>query len=81
MPLNIRPIAVSFAVICFFGISIAACLSGLTPFTCCKRAITGAIIAYIAAALAIAAINAILISAMVENEMKQENGQGSGDQN
>jgi len=80
MPLNIRPIAVSFAVICFFGISIAACLSGLTPFTCCKRAITGAILAYIAAALAVAAINAILISAMVENEMKQEKGQSSADQ-
>ncbi len=80
MPLNIRPIAVSFAVICFFGISIAACLSGLTPFTCCKRAITGAILAYIAAALAVAAINAILISAMVDNEMKQEKGQSSGDQ-
>ena len=80
MPLNIRSIAVSFAVLCFFGISIAACLSGLTPFTCCKRAITGAILAYIAAALAVAAINAVLISAMVENEMKQEQGQSSGDQ-
>jgi len=80
MPLNIRPIAVSFAVICFFGISIAACLSGLTPFTCCKRAITGALLAYIAAALAVAAINAILISAMVENEMKQEKEQSSADQ-
>jgi len=80
MPLNIRPIAVSFAVICFFGISIAACLSGLNPFTCCKRAITGAILAYIASALAVAAINAILVSAMVENEMKNEKGQSSGDQ-
>lgn len=80
MPLNIKPIAVSFAVLCFFGISIVACLCGLTPFTCCKRAITGAILAYVAATLAIAAINAILISAMVENQMKQEQGQNSGDQ-
>lgn len=81
MPLNIKPIAVSFAVICFFGISIATCFSGLTPFTCCKRATTGAIIAYIAATLAVAAINAILISAMVENQMKQEQEHSSGDQN
>ena len=81
MPLNSRPIAVSFAVICFFGISIEACISGLTPFTSCKRAIIGAILAYIAAALAVAAINAILISAMVEKEMKQDKGQSSGGQN
>ena len=81
MPLNIRPIAVSFAVICFFGISLAASLSGLTPFTCCKRALTGALFAYIAATLAVKAINAILISAMVENQMRQQKGQDSAGEN
>ena len=72
MPLNAKPIAVSFAVIAFFGISFVAWFSGLTPFMCSKRAITGALLAYLAAALAIKAINAILISAMVENEMQQQ---------
>jgi hypothetical protein len=72
MPLNVRQIAVSFAVISFFGIAFVAWFSGLAPFACSKRAITGALIAYLAAALAIKLINAILISAMVENEMQQQ---------
>lgn len=72
MPLNARPIAVSFAVVSFFGISFVAWFSGLSPFTCSKRAIVGAILAYFAAALAIKAVNAILISAMVEYEMQQQ---------
>ncbi|MHC4744967.1 MAG: hypothetical protein ACYS8Z_23880, partial [Planctomycetota bacterium] len=72
MPLNARPIAVSFAVISFFGISFVAWFSGLTPFTCSKRAIAGAILAYVAAALAVKAVNAILFSAMVEYQMQQQ---------
>ena len=72
MPLNAKPIAVSFAVISFFGISFVAWFSGLTPFTCSKRAIAGAILAYLAAVIAVKAINAILISAMIEYEMKQQ---------
>ena len=81
MPLNIRSTAVSIAVICLFAVSFIAWLSGLSPFTCCKRAITAAILTYIAAAFAIKAINAILISAMVENQMRQQKGQNSGDEN
>ena len=81
MPLNIRSIAVSFAVMCFFVIGFVTWLSGLTPFTCCKRALTGALLGYVAAALAIKAINAILISAMVENQMREQKGQNSGGEN
>ena len=81
MPLNIRSIAVSFAVICFFAVGFAARLSGLTPFTCSKRALAAALLGYIAAALAAKAVNAILISAMVENKMRQQKGQNSGDEN
>ena len=72
MPLNAKPIAVSFAVIAFFGISFVAWFSGLTPFMCSKRAIIGALLSYLASSLSIKAINAILISAMVENEMQQQ---------
>jgi len=81
MPLNARPIAIYFAVISFFGISFVTWLSGLTPFTCCKRAVAGAILAYVAAALAVKLINAILISAMVEDQMRRQkelNGGGEG---
>ena len=71
MPLNTRSIAVSIAVICFFTIAIIGWSSGLSPFTCCKRALLGAAAAYIAGAWAVKAINAILMNAMITNQMKQ----------
>ncbi len=72
MPLHVRSIAVSIAVICFFAIGLVGCITGLSPFTCCKRALAAATIAYLAAALAVKAINAILINAMIENRMNQQ---------
>jgi len=78
MPLHVRSIAVSIAVICFFGLSLIGCFSGLSPFTCCKRALVGAVIAYIAGTLAVRAVNAILISAMVTNQMNQKKEKNSG---
>ncbi len=81
MLLNVRSTAISIAVICFFAISFITWLGGLAPFTCCKRAIAGALLAYLAAALAVKAVNAIVISAMVENQMKQQKEQDSGGEN
>ncbi|MHC4616181.1 MAG: hypothetical protein ACYTEQ_00350 [Planctomycetota bacterium] len=78
MPLNIRPIAVAIAVIFFFGISLVGWISGLSPFTCCKRALTGAILAYVAGTLAVRAINAVLISAMITNQMNQKKEEERG---
>jgi hypothetical protein len=78
MPLHVRSIAVSIAVTCFFGLGLIGCFSGLSPFTCCKRALLGAVIAYIAGTLAIRAVNAILISAMVTNQMNQQKEKNSG---
>jgi hypothetical protein len=72
MPLNVRPIAVSIAVICFFALSLIGWANGLSPFTCCKRALAGAAIAYIAAALAVKAINAILMNAMITKQMNRQ---------
>jgi len=71
MPLHVRSIAVSIAVICFFGLSFISWISGLSPFTCCKRALTGAAVAYIAASLAVKAINAILTNAMITSQLKR----------
>ena len=79
MPLRVRPIAVSIAVICFFGVAIIGWVSGLSPFTCSKRALAGAAVAYIAAALATKAINAILINAMIASQMKQQKEEYRGD--
>ena len=78
MPLHVRSIAVSIAVTCFFGLSLIGWISGLSPFTCCKRALLGAVLAYIAGACAVKAINAILISAMITNQMDQQKGKDSG---
>ena len=74
MPLHVRSIAVSIAVICFFGLSLIGWLSGLTPFVCCKRALIGAVLTYIAGAWAVRAINAVLMNAMISNQMSQEDG-------
>lgn len=80
MPLHIRSISVSITVICFFGISLIGWISGLSPFTCCKRALLGAVLAYIAGVWAVKAINAILISAMITNQMNQQKEKNSGGQ-
>jgi len=72
MPLHVRSIAVSIAVTCFFAIAGTCGISGLSPFTCCKRALVGAAAAYIAGAWAIKAINAILMHAIITSRMKQQ---------
>ena len=72
MPLHVRSIAINIAVICFFSLSLIGWVSGLSPFTCCKRALAGAVLAYIATALAVKAINAVLINAMVTKQMNQQ---------
>ena len=72
MPLHVRSIAVSAGVVCFFAASLISWVSDLSPFTCCKRALTGAIVAYAVTTLAVKAINAILINAMVKSQMNQQ---------
>jgi hypothetical protein len=71
MPLQVRPIAISISVICFFFLSFICWVYRLSAFTCCKRALAGAALAYVLAALAVKAINAILIDAMIKSQMNQ----------
>lgn len=79
MPLNVRSIAVSIAVICFFSMAVIGWLSGLSPFTCSKRALLGATCAYIAAVLAVKIINAILMNVIITEQMKQQEEKANGD--
>lgn len=72
MPLHVRSTAVSIAVICFFVMSLIGWAGGLTPFVCCKRALIGSILAYMAGCWAVRAINSILVNAMVANRMKRQ---------
>ncbi len=72
MPLDVRKISINIAVICFFGLSIIMLVSGLPPYTCCKRAIIGAFLVYIAAGIAVRLINMILIDAMISKQMEKD---------
>ena len=76
MPLPVRPMAVSAAVLCFFAIGIVGSLGGVSPGTCCKRAVLGAAIAYLVAAAAVRAVNAVLTQAMIADRIRKED---SGD--
>jgi len=76
MPLHVRSIAVSIAVICFFVLSLVGWICGLSPFVCCKRALIGAVLAYIAGGWAVKAINAILVNAMIANQVDQQESSG-----
>jgi len=76
MPLHVRSIAVSIAVICFFVLSLVGWICGLSPFVCCKRAMIGAVLAYIAGGWAVKAINAILVNAMIAYQMNQQEDSG-----
>jgi hypothetical protein len=79
MPLHVRSIAVSISVICFFVLSFVGWICGLSPYVCCKRALAGAVLAYIAGGLAVKAINAILVNAMISSQVdQQQDGSGSG---
>lgn len=77
MPLQVRPIAVGFSVMCFFLMCIVGALGGVSPNTCSKRALAGAVITYFGASLLIRAINAILTNAAIENWVRQQEEQPS----
>ena len=76
MPLNVRSIAVSIAVICFFVMSLIGWGSGLAPFVCCKRALIGAVLVYVGGGWAVRAINTVLVNAMISNRMDRQDGSG-----
>jgi len=78
MPFNRRSIAVSIAVMCFFVLGFIGWISGLSPFICCKRALTGAVLAYIAGSWAVKVVNSIVLNAMITNHINKERGKESG---
>ena len=75
MPLQVRPIAVGFSVMCFFLMCIVGALGGVSPSTCSQRAFAGAIVTYVGASLLIRAINAILTHAIIDNWVRQQEDQ------
>lgn len=71
MPLHVRSLAVGFSVMCFFLMCIVGALGGVSPSTCSKRALAGAVVTYIGASLLIRATNAILTHAAIDNWVRQ----------
>jgi hypothetical protein len=61
-----RPIAMSMAVVCFFGLGFVGIFNDLSPFTCSVRALIGAVIAYIVMSLVVKIINAVVTSAIID---------------
>ena len=78
MPLHARSIAINMGVMCFFAIGLVGWCSGLLPLTCCKRALAGAIVAYMVITLAVKAINAILTNAIIRSHMKKLEERANG---
>ena len=74
MPFHVKSISMSLAVLCFFVIAVIGWLAGLTPFTCCKRAVLGAVVVYVISSMVVRIVNRILIDAMLKAQMKQQNG-------
>lgn len=74
MLLDVRSIAVSTAVICFFVMSFIGWVSDLAPFVCCKRALIGAVLVYVGASWAVRAINMILLNAIAADQVDRQDG-------
>jgi hypothetical protein len=70
--LHVRSIAISSAVVSVFAVAIVGSISGLSPWACCERALLAAVVIYCVAVAAVRAVNAILIQAIVDNEIDKE---------
>lgn len=81
MPLNVKSISISAAVLCFFVIAAIGWISGLSSLTCCKRSLIAAAVTYVVTTLAVKAINSILTNAIIENQIDRQKGRTSGSGN
>ena len=76
--LHVRSMAAGAAVICFFALGIVGSIAGLSPFVSCKRALLGAVVAYITAGTAVRAVNAVVTQAMITSHINK-NKEWAGD--
>lgn len=76
MPLEIRSMAIRIAVLSFFAIGVVGSLVGLSPYTCCRRAVLGAVVAYIGTSAAIRVVNVILTQAMIASQINRKEYSG-----
>jgi hypothetical protein len=72
MPLPKRVIAVSSAVLGFFGLSLASVSAGVGPATTCWRAVCGSVVTYVAASVVVGIINGVLTRAMISSQLSKD---------
>ena len=72
MLLQPRSIGFTAAVVGFFALSVIGSIGGLSPYTCSKRALLGAVITYWAVSTAARAINTILTRAMIASQVDKD---------
>ncbi len=72
MLLQPRSIGFTAAVVALFALSIVGSIGGLSPYTCSKRALLGAVITYWAVSTAARAVNMILTRAMIASQIDKD---------
>jgi len=78
MIINSKTCSVQLAVIAFFVMACVGSLWGLSPLTCCKRALISALIIYGLCLCVVKILNKIILSALVRSQMsKQEEPVGA----
>jgi hypothetical protein len=71
MAKTIRSVAVYFAVMIFFIMSLVGWFSGRSPATCCNRALAGAILTYVAVFWAGTIIYRTILDAMISSRLRK----------
>ena len=74
MPVNPKTFAVKFAVLVFFIMAAVGCFNSLPTDVCAKRALIGAVAAYIVGKFAANSYNSIMIRAIVQKRINQFRG-------
>lgn len=69
MSKSIRSVAVYFAVMIFFIMSLTGWFCGQSPATCCNRAFVGAIVTYVAVSIAAKAVTKVIMDAIIESKV------------
>lgn len=75
MFIHSKKISICIAVLCFFALSFIGIFYGISPFTCCQRAILGAVVGYFVTSIVVKIINAVIASAIIDrytNKQKED---------
>ncbi len=71
MPLNVRQIATSAAILVFFITAAIGTLYENSPFTTCKRSLLAMLLAYAAMTFIVKIINVIIIDAIITKQVNK----------